>query len=176
MPRLLLVPANQDLVGAEVELLALPHKETVLRRKLDPVMQAFDFVIIDCPPSLGLLTINALSAANRLLIPLQTEYYALEGLSHLMNTYRLIRRTLNSDLDLFGILLTMFDTRNSLAHQVAEDVRRHFPGLVFETIIPRNVRLSESPSHGLPIIFYDIRSKGAEAYLALAREIINGNG
>ena len=170
------MPADQDLIGAEVELMDLPGRESILRGKIAPAVERFDYIIIDCPPSLQLLTINALTAGRYLLIPLQAEYYALEGLTHLLHTYSLIRRNLNPDLELLGILLTMFDTRNSLAHQVAEDVRKHFPGQVFQSVIPRNVRLSESPSHGQPIIIYDIRSKGAEAYLSLAREILNGEG
>ncbi len=176
LPGLTIIPANQELVGAEVELIDLPGRETILARKLRPLADQFDYLIIDCPPSLQLLTINALTAGHGLLIPLQAEYYALEGLSHLIRTSRLIRRTFNPTLQLLGILLTMFDVRNSLAHQVAEDVRRHFPDQVFKTVIPRNVRLSESPSHGQPIIIYDIRSKGAEAYLALANELLNGRG
>jgi len=175
MPGLTLMPSNQDLVGAEIEMIEWRDRESVLRRRLKGGIEGFDFVLIDCPPSLQLLTINALIAANSLLIPLQAEYYALEGLSRLLKTVRIIRRTFNPSLDLLGILLTMFDTRNRLAHQVEADVREHFPGKVFQTVIPRNVRLSESPSHGLPIIAYDIRSSGAQAYLALAREVLNGS-
>lgn len=169
-----LVPANQDLIGAEIELMDAPRRETILARKLQAAAGRFDYIIIDCPPSLQLLTINALAAANSLLVTLQAEYYALEGLSLLIKTVRVIRRSLNPDLELLGILLTMFDKRNRLSHQVAAEVQKHFPGQVFGTVIPRNVRLSEAPSHGLPILLYDIRSSGAEAYLALTKEILNG--
>lgn len=175
MPGLSLLPANQDLIGAEVRLLTMEDKETILGRKLRRDAESYDFVIIDCPPSLGFLTINALTAADGLIVPLQAEYYALEGLSHLLNTTKIIKRSFNNKLELMGILLTMFDTRNRLAHQVAEDVREHFPDKVFQSVIPRNVRLSESPSHGQPIIIYDIRSTGSEAYLSFAREILNGS-
>jgi chromosome partitioning protein len=171
-----ILPANQDLAGAEVELTEMPRRETRLAEKLRPIAGDYDQVIVDSPPSLGLLTVNALTAAHRLLIPLQAEYYALEGLSHLLKTSRLIERAFNPDLKLLGILITMFDTRNTLAHSVAAEVKRHFPRDVFTTVIPRNVRLSEAPSHGAPIIAYDRRSRGAEAYLALAREILNGYG
>jgi chromosome partitioning protein len=174
LPGLEVMPANQDLVGAEIELLDRPQRESVLAGRLRPEQHRYDYMVIDCPPSLQILTINALTAGHGLLIPLQAEYYALEGLSRLLNTFGIIRRSYNPGLELFGILLTMFDTRNSLSHQVAEDVRRHFPDHVFDAVIPRNVRLSESPSYGQPIILYDIRSKGAEAYLALTREILNG--
>ncbi|MBU2549011.1 MAG: AAA family ATPase [Proteobacteria bacterium] len=174
LPRLRILPANQDLIGAEIELIDLPGRETILARKLRPEAHRFDYLILDCPPSLGLLTVNALAAADELIIPLQAEYYALEGLSHLIKTVPLVRRAYNPGLRFRGIVLTMFDTRNNLAHQVAEEVKGHFPGRVFQTAIPRNVRLSESPSHGQPIIIYDIRSSGAAAYLALAREILNG--
>ncbi len=175
LPNLSLLPGSQDLIGAEIELVDMADREQVLRAKLLPLADKYDFLIIDCPPSLQIMTINALTAAHSLLIPLQAEYYALEGLSHLIKTVRLVRRSLNKDLDLMGILLTMFDTRNNLSHQVMDEVKKHFPGKVFKTVIPRNVRLSESPSHGLPIILYDIRSTGAESYLALAREILNGS-
>lgn len=174
LPKLSLLPANQDLVGAEVELTDFEGRETLLASKLSNPANLFDYVIIDSPPSLGLLTVNALTAADSLLIPLQAEYYALEGLSDLLNTVRLVRRAYNPRLELRGILLTMFDTRNRLSHQVAADVRSHFPSKVFQSVIPRNVRLSESPSYGQPIIIYDIRSTGAEAYLAFTREFLNG--
>jgi chromosome partitioning protein len=140
---------------------------------LSQIRDAFDYILIDCPPSLGLLTINALTAADSVLVPLQCEYYAMEGLSQLTRTIALIQRELNPALSLRGILLTMFDGRNNLSHQVSEEIRRHFADRVFQTVIPRNVRLSEAPSHGLPVLQYDISSKGAEAYLALAREIID---
>ena len=172
LPGLTLIPASQDLIGAEVELIGQPGRQSFLARKLQPLDGQFDYLVIDCPPSLQLMTINALCAAQDLLIPLQCEYYALEGLSQLIRTFRLIRQRFNQRLRILGILLTMFDTRNRLSHQVAEEARRHFPDRVFKTVIPRNVRLSESPSHGLPIILYDIRSSGASAYLALAREIL----
>jgi chromosome partitioning protein len=174
LPGLTLLPANQDLIGAEVEMIDLDDRERVLARRLETIRDDYDFVLIDCPPSLGFLTVNALTASVGVIIPLQAEYYALEGLSHLIKTIRLVRHAYNPGLDLMGILLTMFDTRNRLAHQVADDVRRHFPAKVYKSVIPRNVRLSESPSHGLPVIQYDIRSSGAEAYLAFAREILNG--
>ena len=169
-----LLPANHDLIGVEVELIDHPGREKYLRNILSPLSETSDYIIVDCPPSLQLLTINALTAADSLLIPLQAEYYALEGLSRLLNTVKLIRKAYNPTLELMGILLTMFDTRNRLSHQVAEDARKHFPTKVFRSMIPRNVRLSESPSHGQPIILYDIRSSGAESYLALAKEILNG--
>jgi len=172
LPRLYVVPSNQDLIGAEVELIDLPARQTLLARKLRPLVEKFDYIIIDSPPSLQLMTINALSAAHGVLIPLQCEYYALEGLTQLIRAVGLIRQRFNPNLSIMGILLTMFDTRNRLSHQVADEVHTHFPDRVFKTVIPRNVRLSESPSHGLPIILYDIRSSGAEAYLALTNEIL----
>ncbi|MBW1711252.1 MAG: ParA family protein [Deltaproteobacteria bacterium] len=172
LPKLTVIPASQDLIGAEVELVNQPGRHNYLARKLQPLDGEFDYLIIDCPPSLQLMTINALCAARDLLIPLQCEYYALEGLSQLIRTFRLIRQRYNQNLNIRGILLTMFDTRNRLSHQVAEEVHKHFPDRVFKTVIPRNVRLSESPSHGQPIILYDIRSSGASAYLALAKEIL----
>ena len=174
LPGLTLLPATRDLAGAEVELVDMAGRETVLSRKLRDVSDRYDYLILDCPPSMGFLTLNALTSAHSLLIPLQAEYYALEGLDHLIKTIRLVRRTFNPGLSILGILLTMFDTRNRLAHEVAADVRHHYPGMVFHSVIPRNVRLSESPSHGQPIIIYDIRSSGAEAYLALTKEILNG--
>ena len=172
---LFLLPANQDLVGAEIELVGWEDREQVLTRQLNKIRDDYDWLIIDCPPSLQLLTINALTATDELLIPLQAEYYALEGLSHLVKTVLRVRQKLNNRLELLGILLTMFDSRNRLSHQVLEEVQRYFPDKVFKTIIPRNVRLSESPSHGLPIMMYDPRSTGAEAYQALTREILNGS-
>ncbi len=167
-----ILPAQRDLVGAEVELVQALAREQRLKDALEPIRDRFDIIIVDCPPSLGLLTINGLSAADGFLVPLQAEYYALEGLSALMDTVSLIRARLNPELKLDGIVLTMFDTRNSLCHQVAEEVRRHFNDGVFNTVIPRNVRLSESPSHGIPVAHYDPSSRGAEAYLALAREMM----
>jgi len=167
-----LLPANPDLIGAEVELISALARENKLKTALAAVSADYDYILIDCPPSLGLLTINALTAADSVLIPLQCEYYAMEGLSQLINTVRLIQRELNPTLVIRGILLTMFDARNNLSHQVSEEIRKHFSTQVFETMIPRNVRLSEAPSHGLPALLYDISSRGAAAYLELAREII----
>lgn len=167
-----LLPANPDLIGAEVELISALARETKLKNALSRVTSEYDYILIDCPPSLGLLTINALTAADSVLIPLQCEYYAMEGLSQLINTIRLIQRELNPGLVIRGILLTMFDARNNLSRQVTDEIRKHFTTQVFETMIPRNVRLSEAPSHGLPALLYDISSRGAVAYLELAREII----
>ena len=167
-----LIPASRDLVGAEVELVSAEQREFRLAEALAPVREEFDFILIDCPPSLGLLTLNGLTAADAVVIPLQCEYYALEGLSALLDTVELIRASLNQGLAIDGIVLTMFDTRNSLSHQVSDEVRRHFPDRVFKTVIPRNVRLSESPSHGMPAALYDPASKGAQAYLDLARELL----
>jgi chromosome partitioning protein len=167
-----LLPANPDLIGAEVELIGALAREGKLKASLVEIRDDYDYILIDCPPSLGLLTINALTAADRVLIPMQCEYYAMEGLSQLLNTVRLIQRELNPKLALIGILLTMFDARNNLSHQVVAEIRKHFDGQVFDTVIPRNVRLSEAPSHGLPALLYDISSRGATAYLDLAREII----
>lgn len=172
MPFLDVVPANQDLIGIEVEFVNLENREKKLRSLLKTLDTAYDFVIIDCPPSLGFLTINALVASDSLIIPLQCEYFAMEGLGHLLNTVKLVKTRLNPSLTLAGILLTMFDTRNLLSHRVSEDVRTHLGKKVFNTVIHRNVRLSESPSHGLPIILYDIRSRGAIAYMDLANELM----
>jgi chromosome partitioning protein len=172
LPNLHMVPSNQDLIGMEVEFVHLEDREVRLRKLLQSMNGSYDFIIIDCPPSLGFMTVNALVAANALIVPLQCEYYALEGLSYLLNTVKLVKANLNPELSLDGILLTMFDARNSLAHRVAEDVRKHLGNKVLKTIIPRNVRLSESPSHGLPIILYDVKSRGAFAYMALAEEIL----
>jgi len=166
------VPSTPDLTGAEVELVNLPRREYRLREALRPLVPDYDYILLDCPPSLGLLTLNALTAADSVLIPLQCEYYALEGLSQLMQTVELVRRGLNPTLATEGILLTMFDGRANIAHQVASDVREHFKGLVFEAVVPRNVRLSECPSFGKPILLYDIKSKGCESYLALGQEIL----
>jgi chromosome partitioning protein len=174
LPALHLIPARRELIGAEVELVDLPDREHRLRKTLEPIAARYDFVLIDCPPSLGFLTLNALVAADSVLIPLQCEYYALEGLGQILETIRLTRQTLNPRLEVEGILLTMYDGRVNLAGQVAQEVRRHFPDRVFRTVIPRNVRLSEAPSHGRPVILYDIRCPGAEGYLQLAREVIDG--
>jgi chromosome partitioning protein len=167
-----ILPAHRDLVGAEIELVSSLAREFRLREAMKSIRGHYDFVLIDCPPSLGLLTVNGLTAADGVLIPLQCEYYALEGLSALMDTVELIRERLNQGLVIEGILLTMFDTRNSLSHQVSEEVRRHFPDHVYHTVIPRNVRVSEAPSHGLPVAVYDPASRGAQAYFDLAREMI----
>ncbi|HXZ44067.1 MAG TPA: ParA family protein, partial [archaeon] len=158
----------------EVELVDLPDREQQLRRALASIAPRYEYIIIDCPPSLGLLTLNALVAANSVVIPIQCEYYALGGLGQILDTIRLCRQRLNPGLEIEGILLTMYDGRVNLAGQVASEVRQHFPGRVFRTVIPRNVRLSEAPSHGMPVILYDIRCPGAEGYLQLAREVIDG--
>jgi chromosome partitioning protein len=172
LPYLDVVPANQDLIGIEVEFVNLKDREKKLRTLLKNLDLAYNFIILDCPPSLGFLTVNALVAADYLIIPLQCEYFAMEGLGYLLNTVKLVKTRLNPSLALGGILLTMFDTRNLLSHQVSEDVRKHLGKKVFNTIIPRNVRLSESSSHGLPIILYDLKSRGAVSYMELAREIM----
>ncbi len=166
------VPSTADLAGAAVELVSLERREFRLRDCLRSVIDPYQYVMIDCPPSLGLLTLNALAAADSVLIPIQCEYYALEGLSQMMRTIDLVRQNLNPSLAIEGILLTMFDGRANLAHQVVGDVQKHFPHLVFESVVPRSVRLSESPSFGKPIILYDIKSKGCESYLALGNEIM----
>jgi chromosome partitioning protein len=171
VPNLQIVPSGTDLVGAELELVAMDRREQKLREALEPLRKEYDYVLIDCPPSLGLLTINALVAADKVLVPLQCEYYALEGLGSLLRTIELVKKNLNRDLTLEGVVLTMFDARNNLARQVAKDVQAHLPGQVYETVIPRNVRLSEAPSHGRPAILYDIESKGAQSYLQLAEEL-----
>jgi len=168
------IPARRDLIGAEVELVDMPDREHRLRRALQPIASRYEYILIDCPPSLGFLTLNALVAADSVLVPLQCEYFALEGLGQTLDTIRRCRQTLNPRLELEGILLTMYDGRLNLSGQVAEEVRRHFPDRVLRTVIPRNVRLSEAPSHGRPVILYDIRSSGAEGYLQLAREVIDG--
>jgi chromosome partitioning protein len=177
VPGLHLLGADRDLVGAEVELTAMPGKEFRLKRALESIRFRYHYIFLDCPPSLGYLTLNALTAADSVLVPLQCEYYALEGLSHLIDTIRAVKKGLNPGLTLMGILLTMSDTRNNLSQQVAQEVRAHFGRSVFNTVIPRNVRLSEAPSHGKPILLYDIRSKGAQSYLELAGEFIGkGDG
>ena len=172
IPSLWLAPATQDLVAAELELVDDPDRANKLRSALDKIRDRFEYIFIDCPPSLGLLTVNALAAADRVLVPLQCEYYALEGLTHLMATIDRVKNGLNPRLGVEGIVLTMFDPRNNLAHQVADEVRKHFR--VFDSIIPRNVRLSEAPSHGKPVLLYDAQSKGAQGYLSLARELLQG--
>jgi len=165
-------PSGRDLVGAEIELVGLEDRERRLALALEAIRDEFDYVLIDCPPSLGLLTLNALTAADGVLIPLQCEYYALEGLARLTETIELVKRGLNPPLELVGIVFTMVDARNSLANQVMSEVRAHFGEKAFETVVPRNVRLSEAPSHGKPILLYDVRSKGAVSYLRLAEELI----
>jgi chromosome partitioning protein len=172
IPFLNVVPSNTDLIGAEIELIQEKERERKLQRLIHEVEEDYDYIFIDCPPSLGLLTVNSLTAAHSVLIPLQCEYYALEGLSQLLKTIQLIKQALNPGLTVEGVLLTMFDSRNNLSHQVAQEVRTYFKGKVFSTIIPRNIRLSEAPSHGKPVLLYDIHSKGAESYLNLAREVL----
>jgi chromosome partitioning protein len=166
------VPSSRDLTGAEIELVPMLAREHRLAEALAAARENYEFIIIDCPPSLGLLTLNGLTAADSVLVPLQCEYYALEGLSALIETIDLIRRRLNPGLAIEGLLLTMFDSRNSLSHQVAEEVRRHFPAETLSTVVPRNVRLSEAPSHGMPAVIYDPMSRGAQAYQALAKELL----
>jgi chromosome partitioning protein len=170
--RLDLIPADRNLTGAEIEMVPLAHREERLRALVSPIRDVYDYIFIDCPPSLGLLTLNALVAADAVLIPLHCEYFALEGLADLVGTMRRVRAALNPALDIEGVLLTMFDERTSLGKQVSTDVREFFKEKVFRTVIPRNVRLAEAPSHGTPVILYDVKSRGAEAYLALAKEMI----
>ncbi len=174
--RLDLLPSNIALAGAEVELVAQIAREQVLKNALAPYMARYDYIFIDCPPSLGLLTVNALTAANRLLVPIQCEYYALEGLSQLMNTVKLVRQNINPSLEVEGVVLTMFDARTNLAAQVVAEVQKFFQSKVYRTIIPRSVRLSEAPGYGVPITLYDPRSSGAQAYVALADELMKGAG
>lgn len=166
------IPATIQLAGAEVELVPVVSREVKLKRAIGEIKDLYDYVIIDCPPSLGVLTINSLTAADSVLIPIQCEYYALEGLSQLLNTIRLVQKHLNVDLEIEGVLLTMFDARTNLGIQVVEEVKKYFQDKVYSTIIPRNVRLSEAPSHGKSIIKYDSKSKGAEIYMELAKEVI----
>lgn len=172
-----IISSNIDLIGAELELASKEGRETMLKHALAPIKDQYDYIFIDCPPSLSLLTLNALVAADRLLIPMQCEYYALEGIGSLLRTLNLIRDAFNPSLEIEGILLTMFDGRNTLANQVSDELKRHFGDKVYRTIIPRNVTLAEAPSHGKPAILYDIRSRGAMSYIELAKEIIgNENG
>lgn len=166
------IGATTDLVGAEVEIASAEDREYRLKKKLRSPALRYDFILLDCPPSLGFLTINALTASDSVLVPLQCEYYALEGMTQLLTTIKAVKQGLNPTLQIAGILLTMYDSRNNLAQQVAEEVRKHFGDVVFQTVIPRNVRLSESPSHGKPALLYDIKSSGAQSYLALAKELI----
>lgn len=171
-----LIPSHIDLVGAEVEMINLPNRETKMKDALAPIKDKYDFIIIDCSPSLGLITVNSLTAANSVIIPVQCEYFALEGLGKLLNTIKIIQSRLNQELEIEGILLTMYDVRLRLSNQVVEEVQLHFQQMVFDTIIPRNVKLSESPSFGVPAILHDADSKGAISYLNLAREIAEKNG
>jgi len=168
-----ILPSVQDLVAADLELVAKTDREFYLKEILKYITYPYEFIILDCPPSLGLITINALTAASYLLVPLQCEYYALEGIANLMNTYTLVQKGMNPKLDFMGVILTMFDKRNKLSHQVEQEVRNYFQNKVFQTVIPRNVRLSEAPSHGLPVLCYDYKSKGSLAYMKLGQEIIN---
>jgi chromosome partitioning protein len=172
MELLFIIPATRELIGAEVELVSIMAREHRLREALHEIRDSYEYILIDCPPSLGLLAINGLTASDSVLVPVQCEYYALEGLSALMKTVDVIRTRLNGQLSIEGLLPTMFDTRNSLDHQVIDEMHRHFPNRVFSTLIPRNVRLSEAPSHGVPAVVYDPNSRGAQAYRALAAEIL----
>jgi chromosome partitioning protein len=175
MPFLDVVPSHINLVGAEIEMIDATEREKILKNALARVRRKYDLIVIDCPPSLGLLTLNSLTAANSVLIPVQAEYFALEGLGQLLNTIKIVRQHLNADLELEGVLLTMFDTRLRLSNQVSQEVRRYFGDKVFETIVQRNVRVSEAPSFGKPVLMYDATSKGARNYMALAREILSNN-
>ncbi|MBX6352013.1 MAG: ParA family protein [Thermoflavifilum sp.] len=172
VPGLSVLPATIQLAGAEIELVPTISREVRLRRAVHPLRSKYDYILIDCPPSLGLLTVNALTAADSVLIPIQCEYYALEGLSQLLNTIRLVQKHLNTSLEVEGVLLTMLDARTNLGLQVIDDVKKFFRDKVYKTVIPRNVRLSEAPSHGRPIIYYDAKSRGAETYMDLAKEVI----
>jgi chromosome partitioning protein len=172
LPFLSVIPAHQRLIGAEIELVNVMARETRLKRALAPLSSAYEYVIVDCPPSLGLLTVNTLTAADTVIVPIQCEYYALEGLGQLLNSIRLVQRNLNPELRIEGILLTMFDGRLNLARQVADEARRYFGDRVYDTMIPRNVRLGEAPSFGQPIILYDILSSGAQTYIELAKEVM----
>ena len=175
-PNLHLLPSGRDLVGAEIELVGVDDREMKLKEALAPLTAAYDYLFVDCPPSLSLLTVNALSAADSLLVPIQTEYFALEGLSELMDTVDRVRGAFNPGLAVEGILLTMFDERTNLSRQVAEDIRRHFGDQVYKTVIPRSIRLGEAPSFGKPVLAHDVKSRGAQAYIALAREFLKRSG
>ena len=170
-----LIPSHIDLVGAEIEMLNLPNREKVLSVVIEKIREDYDFILIDCSPSLGLITVNALTAADSIIIPVQCEYFALEGLGKLLNTIKIIQTRLNPDLEIEGFLLTMYDSRLNLSNQVMEEVRTHFGDMVFETLISRNIKLSEAPSYGLPAVLYDASSKGASSYMDLAREILQKN-
>ncbi len=169
-----LMPATIQLAGAEIELVSMIAREHILKNALKPISQNYDYIFIDCPPSLGLLTVNALTSANTLLVPIQCEYFALEGLSQLMNTVKLVKRNLNASLSVEGVVLTMYDARTNLSNQVMEEVKKYFKNKVYNTVIPRNVRLGEAPSFGLPIILYDPKCLGSESYIALANEFLGG--
>jgi chromosome partitioning protein len=173
LPLLKLIPADMELVGAEIELVPMVEREKVLRKSLEALVTDFDYIFLDCPPSLGLLTVNALTAAQGIIVPTQCEYYALEGLGSLLSTIQMVQKELNPLLRVEGILLTMFDGRNNLSSQVEKEVRSHLNDLVFKTVIPRNVRISESPSHGLPVLLYDPHCRGAQSYMELAQELLN---
>ncbi len=173
LPYLEIIPAATDLVGAEVELVSFEQREHALKKALAPYHSQYDFILIDSPPSLGLLTLNLLVASHYLVVPVQAEYYALEGISDLMRTVALVQQNLNPSLEILGILITMYDARNNLAHDVEHELRAHFEETVFKTVIPRNIRLSEAPSHGKPVLLYDVKSKGAESYLQLAQEFLS---
>ena len=170
-----IIPSHIDLVGAEIEMLNIDNREQVIKRLLDPIRGDYDYILVDCSPSLGLITVNALTAADSVIIPVQCEYFALEGISKLLNTIKIIKSKLNTRLEIEGFLLTMYDSRLRLANQIYDEVKRHFQELVFKTVIQRNVKLSESPSHGLPVILYDADSTGSKNHLALAKEIISKN-
>ena len=168
-----IVPGSVELAGAEIELIEFENREYLLKNQIARVKDQYDYILVDCPPSLGMLTINALVAVDSVIIPIQCEYYALEGVSHLVNTFNLVIKSINSKLEIQGVLLSMFDGRTNLSIQVVEEVKRHFKGLVYQTIIPRNIRLAEAPSFGLPVIHYDRKSKGAEAYIELVDEFLS---
>lgn len=170
-----IIPSHIDLVGAEIEMLNMENRERMISKLLEPLRAEYDYILIDCSPSLGLITVNSLTAADSVIIPVQCEYFALEGISKLLNTIKIIKQKLNPKLEIEGFLLTMYDSRLRLANQIFDEVKRHFQELVFKTVIQRNVKLSESPSHGLPVILYDADSTGSKNHLALAKEIINKN-
>ena len=170
-----IIPSHIDLVGAEIEMLELPNREKIISKVLQPIVADYDYILIDCSPSLGLITVNSLTAADSVIIPVQCEFFALEGISKLLNTIKIIKQRLNPKLEIEGFLLTMYDSRLRLANQIYDEVKRHFQELVFKTVIQRNVKVSEAPGHGLPVILYDADSAGAKNHLALAKEIINKN-
>ena len=176
IPGLDLIPSHIDLVGAEIEMLNLPNREKVLRRVIEKIKDDYDFILIDCSPSLGLITVNSLTAADSVIIPVQCEYFALEGLGKLLNTIKIIQTKLHPELEIEGFLLTMYDSRLNLSNQVMEEVKKHFQEMVFESVIHRNIKLSEAPSYGQPAILYDATSKGASSYMNLARELLQNNG